>query len=57
MGTVTNKTSKPEMCEGPYDLPFRNIATTACHRVKKKDQVIVHEPWSLFGVLSGEHVT
>ena len=57
MGTDTNKTSKPEMCEGPCDLPFRNIATTACYRVKKKDQVIVHKPWSLFGVLSGEHVT
>jgi len=33
------------------------LLLTACYRVKKKDQVIVHEPWSLFGVLSGEHVT
>ena len=45
------------MCQGPCDLPFKNIATYSLLGVKKKDQVIVHEPWSLFGVLSGEHVT
>ena len=36
MGTVTNRTSKQEMCQGPCDLPFKDIATYSLLRGKKE---------------------